>query len=172
GARHRAAGARHARRQRHRGRIPRDARDGEPRNRQHLRGYARHPRAHTRTRADRHPGILLAPEPCCRDRTQGADADLADMLAGSRQRCASGCAGEAAFASFAISPCRTVSSRMNASNLAGVLSAGTVMPNAPTRVLKASDCTTALSCLLRYSMIGFGVLAGAARPTKPRKSTL
>ena len=55
-------GARHARRQRHLGRIPRDARDVQPRNGEHLRGHARHPRADPRPRADRHPGVLLTPD--------------------------------------------------------------------------------------------------------------
>ena len=41
------------------GRIPRDARALEPRDRQHLRGHARHPRPHPRPRADRHPGVFL-----------------------------------------------------------------------------------------------------------------
>ena len=59
GARHRAARARHARRQRHLRRIPRDARALEPRDGQHLRGHARHPRADPRPRADRHPGVFL-----------------------------------------------------------------------------------------------------------------
>ena len=45
GARHRAAGARHARRQRHRRGIPRHARDVQSRNGEHLRRHARHPRA-------------------------------------------------------------------------------------------------------------------------------
>ena len=59
GARRRAACARHARRQRHLRRIPRDARAFEPRDGQHLRGHARHPRADPRPRADRHTGVFL-----------------------------------------------------------------------------------------------------------------
>ena len=59
GARDRAAGARHARRQRHLRRVPRHARDVQSRDRQHLRGHARHPRADPRPRADRHPGVFL-----------------------------------------------------------------------------------------------------------------
>ncbi len=59
GARHRARRARHARRQRHLGRVPRDARAVQPRDRQHLRGHARHPRADPRPRADGHSGVLL-----------------------------------------------------------------------------------------------------------------
>ena len=59
GARDRAARARHARRQRHLRRVPRDARAVQSRNRQHLRGHARHPRADPRPRADRHPGVFL-----------------------------------------------------------------------------------------------------------------
>ena len=57
GARHRPAGARHARRQRHLRRIPRHARALQPRDRQHLRRHPRHPRADPRPRADRHPGV-------------------------------------------------------------------------------------------------------------------
>ena len=59
GARHRPPRPRHARRQRHLRRIPRDARALESRNRQHLRRHARHPRAGARPRADRHPGVFL-----------------------------------------------------------------------------------------------------------------
>ena len=53
------ARARHARRQRHRRRVPRDARAVEPRDGQHLRGHPRHPRADPRPRANRHPGVFL-----------------------------------------------------------------------------------------------------------------
>ena len=60
GARHRAARPRHARRQRHLRRVPRDAGDVEPRDRQHLRGHPRHPRADPRPRPDRHPGVFLS----------------------------------------------------------------------------------------------------------------
>ena len=59
GARHRAHRARHARRQRHRRRVPRDPPRAEPRDGQHLRGHARHPRADPRPRADRHLGVLV-----------------------------------------------------------------------------------------------------------------
>ncbi len=59
GARHRAHGPRHARRQWHLRGIPRDARAFEPRDGQHLRGHARHPRADFGSRADRHPGVFL-----------------------------------------------------------------------------------------------------------------
>ena len=52
GARHRAHGARHARRQRHLRRVPRHPPRDEPRGGQHLRGHARHPRADPRPRAD------------------------------------------------------------------------------------------------------------------------
>ena len=58
-ARDRASGARHARRQRHRRRVPRHAGDVQSRDRQHLRGHARHPRADPRPRANRDPGVLL-----------------------------------------------------------------------------------------------------------------
>ena len=59
GARHRPPRPRHAWRQRHLRRIPRHARVVQSRNRQHLRGHARHPRADPRPRPDRHPGVLL-----------------------------------------------------------------------------------------------------------------
>src|SRR5712671_5019168 len=59
GARHRAPRARHARRQRHRRRVPRHARADEPRDRQHLRGHPRHPRVDSRPRPDRDPGVFL-----------------------------------------------------------------------------------------------------------------
>ena len=59
GARDRADGARHARRQRHRRRVPRDPPPAESRDGQHLRGHARRPRADPRPRADGHPGVLL-----------------------------------------------------------------------------------------------------------------
>ena len=39
--------------------IPRDARALEPRDRQHLRGHARHPRPHPRPRANRDTGVFL-----------------------------------------------------------------------------------------------------------------
>ena len=58
GARHRPGGARHARRQRHLRRIPRDPARDEPRGGQHLRGHARHPRADPRTRPDRDRRVL------------------------------------------------------------------------------------------------------------------
>ena len=60
GARHRAGGPRHARRQRHLRGIPRDARAVQSRDRQHLRRHARHPRAGARPRADRHPGVHVS----------------------------------------------------------------------------------------------------------------
>ena len=60
GAGDRAHGARHARRQRHRRRVPRDPPPAEPGDGEHLRGHARHPRADPRARADRHPGVLTA----------------------------------------------------------------------------------------------------------------
>ena len=70
GARHRAAGARHARRQRHLRRVPRHARALEPRDRQHLRRHARRPRFDPRPRADRHPGVfLMSPVPDTAQRT-------------------------------------------------------------------------------------------------------
>ena len=59
GARHRADGPRHARRQRHLGRVPRDASHGEPRDREHLRGNVRRPHLDPRPGADRPPGVLL-----------------------------------------------------------------------------------------------------------------
>ncbi len=59
GAGDRAACPRHARRQRHLGGVPRHAGDGEPRDREHLRGHARHPRADPGPRADRDPGVFL-----------------------------------------------------------------------------------------------------------------
>ena len=61
GARHRPPRARHARRQRHRRRIPRHARAVQSRDRQHLRGHPRHPCPGPRPRADRHPGVFLGP---------------------------------------------------------------------------------------------------------------
>jgi len=60
GPRGRAAREGHARRQRHLRRVPRDPPRGEPRGGQHLRGHAGHPRAHSRARADRDPGVLLS----------------------------------------------------------------------------------------------------------------
>ncbi len=59
GARYRADGARHARRQRHPRGIPRDAPRAEPRDGQHLRGHAGHARADPRPRADGNTGVLL-----------------------------------------------------------------------------------------------------------------
>ena len=59
GARRGAARARHARRQRHLGGIPRDARAFEPGDGEHLRRHPRHPRAHPRPRANRHPSVFL-----------------------------------------------------------------------------------------------------------------
>ena len=59
GARGGAARARHARRQRHLGGIPRDACAFEPGDREHLRRHPRHPRAHPRPRANRHPSVFL-----------------------------------------------------------------------------------------------------------------
>ncbi len=59
GARHRPRRARHARRQRHLGRVPRDASRREPRDGQHVRGHARHPRADPRPVADGHRGVLV-----------------------------------------------------------------------------------------------------------------
>ena len=72
--------------------------------------------------------------------------------------------------SSARTPCRAISSRMNLSNFSGVFSAagGGAMPSSAIRFLNASLCTTSLRWVLRKSMIGFGVLAGAASPTKPR----
>ena len=58
GARDRADGARHARRQRHRRRVPRHPPRAEPRDGEHVRGHARHPRADPRPRADGHIGVL------------------------------------------------------------------------------------------------------------------
>ena len=58
GARHRPDRARHARRQRHLGRVPRDPPRDEPGGGQHLRGHPRHPCSHPRPRADGHPGVL------------------------------------------------------------------------------------------------------------------
>ena len=63
GARDCARRPRHARRQRHLRRVPRDARAVQSRNRQHLRGHPRHPRADPRPRPDRHPGVLLKTSP-------------------------------------------------------------------------------------------------------------
>ena len=60
GARDRADGARHARRQRHRRRVPRDPPRAESRDGQHVRGHARRPRADPRPRADGHLGVLDA----------------------------------------------------------------------------------------------------------------
>ena len=60
GARDRAPRPRHARRQRHLRRVSRDARVVQSRNRQHLRGHARHSRADPRPRPDRHPGVFLS----------------------------------------------------------------------------------------------------------------
>ena len=68
GARHRAARPRHARRQRHLRRVPRDARAVQSGNGQYLRGHARHPRADPGPRADRHPGVLLKDFLCYTDR--------------------------------------------------------------------------------------------------------
>ena len=59
GARHRASRARHARRQRHPDRVQGHAPPREPRDRQHLRGHARHSRADPGTRADGLAGVLL-----------------------------------------------------------------------------------------------------------------
>jgi glutaryl-CoA dehydrogenase len=58
GARHRPHRPRHARRQRHLGRVRRGAPPRQPRSGQHLRGHARHPRAHPRSRHHRHSGVL------------------------------------------------------------------------------------------------------------------
>jgi glutaryl-CoA dehydrogenase len=63
GARNRADGARHARRQRHRRRVPRDPPSAQSGNGQHLRRHARRARADPRTRANGHPGILLDEPP-------------------------------------------------------------------------------------------------------------
>ena len=57
GARHRPRRPRHARRQRHLGRVSRDPPRHEPRGGQHLRGHARRARADPRPRHDRHPGL-------------------------------------------------------------------------------------------------------------------
>ena len=59
GARHRAHGARHARRQRHRRRVPRDPARAQPRDGQHLRRHARRARADPRPRADGHLRVLV-----------------------------------------------------------------------------------------------------------------
>jgi alkylated DNA repair dioxygenase AlkB len=59
GARYCPHRARHARRQRHLGRVRRHPAPGEPRGREHVRGHARHPRPDPRPRADRHPGVQL-----------------------------------------------------------------------------------------------------------------
>ena len=59
GARHRPRRPRHARRQRHPDRVPRDAPRREPRDGQHLRGHARRARADPRPRADGAAGVLL-----------------------------------------------------------------------------------------------------------------
>ncbi len=52
-------GARHARRERHRRRIPCDPAPPQSRDGQHLRRHPRRPRADPGARADRHPGVLL-----------------------------------------------------------------------------------------------------------------
>jgi hypothetical protein len=70
--------------------------------------------------------------------------------------------------SLANAACRAVWARMQASSLSGVSSAGTVITSVATRCLKVPVRMASLRCLLRKAMIGFGVLAGAARPTKPR----
>ena len=59
GAGDRAHGPRHARRQRHRRRVPRDPPPRQPGDGEHVRRHARHPRADPRPRADRHLGVLL-----------------------------------------------------------------------------------------------------------------
>ena len=59
GAGHRAHGARHARRQWHRRRVPRDPSPAEPRDRQYLRGHARCACADP-PRTDRHLGVQQA----------------------------------------------------------------------------------------------------------------
>jgi hypothetical protein len=56
---------------------------------------------------------------------------------------------------------------MNAVNVSGVLIAGTVMPSGSILLLKEEEWMTSLSSLWRYSMIGSGVLGGAASPTNP-----
>ena len=50
---------RHAWRQRHRRRVPRHPPHAQPRDGQHLRGDARHPRPDPRPRPDRHPGVFV-----------------------------------------------------------------------------------------------------------------
>src|SRR3546814_11872327 len=64
GARYRATGARHARRQRHLGGISGHAPCHEPRDGQHLRGRPRRSRPHPRPRHPRYPRVLT-------DRTSG-----------------------------------------------------------------------------------------------------
>src|SRR5215217_3727656 len=78
GARHRSHGPRHAWRQRDPGRIPRDAPRPEPRDREHLRGYPRRPRADSRARSDRAAGVLL--DPGTRGRTQVGKNALAGFF--------------------------------------------------------------------------------------------
>ena len=57
GARRRPHVAGHARRQRHLGRVSRDSPRDEPRNGEHLRGYARYPRVDPRSGADGPAGV-------------------------------------------------------------------------------------------------------------------
>ena len=60
GARHRPPGPRHARRQRHHGRVPRDAPRPEPRDGEHLRGHPRRPRPNPGTGDHGASGLLLS----------------------------------------------------------------------------------------------------------------
>jgi hypothetical protein len=65
------------------------------------------------------------------------------------------------------SRCRSSSLCMNAVNVSGVFIAGTVMPSGSILLLKEEEWMTSLNSLWRYSMIGSGVLGGAASPTNP-----